>query len=441
MPVHVGFQRRFDAGYIAARDAVGPGSWAGCTRCGPAPWTRRRRRRTTSPLGRHLPRLHIHDFDALRFVTGQEVVEVFAVGANRGAEFFAEYGDVDAAAVLLTLDDGTSRSSRRNPLQRRRVRRPDRGARLRDEHRRVGLDERTPLRSAEPGVTARPACPTRVPRPVRRRLRRGADGVRRGGARHAEPEPCTVADALEAFYVAEAVRASRAWRAGRSGSRRYADEGSTGSPARRSRGVSARCPGWGHQIGPDRVLAEMRGAGLAATEFGPDGFLPADPAERPTLLDAHDLRRGRRVRAGRAARRRARPGARAGPRSSTPSSADAGTLVLAADSGRDGYDERPELDDDGWATLLANLDRSRPRPPTAASPARLHPHVGTVVESRRRGRPGAGRQRRSPLCLDTGHLLIGGTDPVELARAATDRIAHVHLKDVDAALGRAGARR
>ncbi len=37
-----------------------------------------------------------------------------------------------------------------------------------------------------------------------------------------------------------------------------------------------------------------------------------------------------------------------------------------------------------------------------------------------------------PLCLDTGHLLIGGTDPLELARAAADRITHTHLKDVDA---------
>jgi inosose dehydratase len=39
-----------------------------------------------------------------------------------------------------------------------------------------------------------------------------------------------------------------------------------------------------------------------------------------------------------------------------------------------------------------------------------------------------------PLCLDTGHLLIGGTDPGELVTRAAKRIAHVHLKDVDAAL-------
>jgi inosose dehydratase len=38
------------------------------------------------------------------------------------------------------------------------------------------------------------------------------------------------------------------------------------------------------------------------------------------------------------------------------------------------------------------------------------------------------------LCLDTGHLLIGGTDPAELTRQAPHRIAHTHLKDVDARL-------
>jgi inosose dehydratase len=36
------------------------------------------------------------------------------------------------------------------------------------------------------------------------------------------------------------------------------------------------------------------------------------------------------------------------------------------------------------------------------------------------------------ICLDTGHTVVGGGDPVELARSACDRIAHLHLKDVDA---------
>jgi inosose dehydratase len=42
-----------------------------------------------------------------------------------------------------------------------------------------------------------------------------------------------------------------------------------------------------------------------------------------------------------------------------------------------------------------------------------------------------------PLCLDTGHLVVGGSDPVQVVNATADRIAHVHLKDVDVELARA----
>ncbi|HEY3557144.1 MAG TPA: inosose dehydratase, partial [Kribbella sp.] len=46
-------------------------------------------------------------------------------------------------------------------------------------------------------------------------------------------------------------------------------------------------PGWGWQYDVETVLAEMRTAGLAATEFGPDGFLPDDPSDKAkTLADA-----------------------------------------------------------------------------------------------------------------------------------------------------------
>jgi inosose dehydratase len=179
------------------------------------------------------------------------------------------------------------------------------------------------------------------------------------------------------------------------------------------------------------VLAEMRDAGLAATEFGPDGFLPADPGERSALLKSYGL------------------GAVGGfvpvvlhdpardplpdARRALAGFGDAGTLVLAAATGLDGYDERPALTGDGWRTLLANLDRIAAHAAGLGVLATLHPHVGTVVEG-----PGevdrvlAGS--RIPLCLDTGHLLIGGTDPLELAKAVPNRIAHTHLKDVDAAL-------
>jgi inosose dehydratase len=192
-------------------------------------------------------------------------------------------------------------------------------------------------------------------------------------------------------------------------------------------------PGWGHQMSPERVLAEMRDAGLTATEFGPDGFLPADPQRRAGLLAAYDLSAvGGFV-----------PVVLHDPaHDPLPDVAralrgfgDARTLVLAAATGLDGYDERPALTEENWEVLLANLDRVAAYAAGLGHRACLHPHVGTVVERAAEvDRVLAGS--RVPLCLDTGHLLIGGANPLGLARAAAGRIAHVHLKDVDAGLAR-----
>ena len=48
-------------------------------------------------------------------------------------------------------------------------------------------------------------------------------------------------------------------------------------------------PGWGYQLSPGRVLTEMAQVGLAATEFGPDGFLPADPVAMAEFLASRHL--------------------------------------------------------------------------------------------------------------------------------------------------------
>ncbi len=53
-------------------------------------------------------------------------------------------------------------------------------------------------------------------------------------------------------------------------------------------GVS-EVPGWGYQLTPERVLPEMRDLGLVATEFGPDGFLPADPQAKAETLRSFGL--------------------------------------------------------------------------------------------------------------------------------------------------------
>lgn len=189
-------------------------------------------------------------------------------------------------------------------------------------------------------------------------------------------------------------------------------------------------PDWGHQMGRDRVLTEMRDVGLVATEFGPDGFLPGPAAERVQLLASYGL----------AAVGGFLPAVLHDPARDLVaeldatlaafSAASAGTLVLAADTGRTGYDHRVELDDADWQTLCGNLDVIARAASDRGITTALHPHVGTVVERREdveRVLDGSS----VPLCLDTGHLLIGGTDPAVLAADVPDRIAHTHLKDVD----------
>ena len=192
-------------------------------------------------------------------------------------------------------------------------------------------------------------------------------------------------------------------------------------------------PGWGFQLDPDRVLAEMRGVGLTATELGPEGFLPTDTDQLKSVLAQHELACvGGFVPVVLHKADHDPAEDLAGPLDSLVA-ADAGVVVLAAATGADGYDSRPVLDESQWATLLANLDRLAGIVAERGLLAVLHPHVGTTVETREEvDRVLAGSS--IPLCLDTGHLLIGGTDPLELAKAVPQRIAHTHLKDVDAAL-------
>ena len=192
-------------------------------------------------------------------------------------------------------------------------------------------------------------------------------------------------------------------------------------------------PGWGYQLSPQRVVAEMCDVGLAATELGPEGFLPSDPDELNALLDSNGLSC-----VGTFAPVVLHDAGHdpvpdiAGPLDALVASG-ADVLVLAAATGTDGYDSRPTLDDDQWATLLGNLDRLGAAAASKGMLAVLHPHVGTMVETRSDvDRVLAGSQIK--LCLDTGHLLIGGTDPLQLVREVPGRIAHAHLKDVDAVL-------
>ncbi|HSE70859.1 MAG TPA: TIM barrel protein [Nocardioidaceae bacterium] len=192
-------------------------------------------------------------------------------------------------------------------------------------------------------------------------------------------------------------------------------------------------PGWGYQLDPDTVLEQMRGLGLTATEFGPVGFLEVEPRAKAEQLAGYGMR----------AVGGFLPVLLHDPEHDPLPEVDAfidgclacgaSVVVLAAFTGVDGYDDRPVLDDAGWSAMLANLDRINDRAAARGVVASLHPHVGTMVET------GEETERvldgsRVGLCVDTGHLVVGGADPVALTAKHPERVVHVHLKDVDGAL-------
>ncbi|WP_454196006.1 TIM barrel protein [Nocardia sp. Marseille-Q1738] len=192
-------------------------------------------------------------------------------------------------------------------------------------------------------------------------------------------------------------------------------------------------PGWGHVLDARTVLSEMAALGLSATELGPPGYLPRDPAELRRLLDTFGLTAVGGFLADVLHRDPQDVIARADDTASLLAATGAEVLVLAAATGLGGYDARPQLDDTEWRTLVDTAAAIRDVAAAHGLRTVLHPHVGTHVESQ----PEVERflaDSDLDICLDTGHLLIGGTDPVRLAQRHAERIGHVHLKDVRGAL-------
>ncbi|MEU0335444.1 Gfo/Idh/MocA family oxidoreductase [Streptomyces sp. NPDC006193] len=208
VPVQIGYNRRFDAGFAAARAAVRAGELGTlhtvrCTTLDPAPPPAA----YVAASGGIFRDCSVHDFDVLRWVTGREVAEVYAVGGNRGAVHIEAAGDADTTAAVLTLDDGTLAvvSNSRHNGRGYDVRMELHGFR---DSLAVGLDDKLPLRSAEPGAT----FPSGAPHDFF--MDRFADAYRAELAAFTEivagarPSPCTVEDALEAGWIAEACTLS-----------------------------------------------------------------------------------------------------------------------------------------------------------------------------------------------------------------------------------------
>jgi myo-inositol 2-dehydrogenase/D-chiro-inositol 1-dehydrogenase len=208
LPVQIGYPRRFDTAFVEARRAVAAGELGfvhtvRSTTLDPAPPPDA----YIQASGGIFRDCSVHDFDAVRFVTGQEVVEVYAVGSNQGSPVFAMNNDVDTAATILTLEAGTLAvvSNSRYNARGHDVRLEVHGSR---DSVAAGIEPQWPIRSTEPGST----FPAGTPHVFF--MDRFADAFRKELIAFTDvvagriPSPCTVADAVEVGWIAEAATMS-----------------------------------------------------------------------------------------------------------------------------------------------------------------------------------------------------------------------------------------
>lgn len=189
-------------------------------------------------------------------------------------------------------------------------------------------------------------------------------------------------------------------------------------------------PGWGAQLEPDRVVAEMEALGLQATEAGPVGYLGDGPEAIAELLSRHGLRLVGGFVPVVLHECAAHPGSVAAARrwGETLAAAGAAFLISAVVVDHD-WSPRVPLSEKGWGAIFDGLARLDEAAADVGLTHVTHPHWRTLVETR----DDVSRlleESEALLCLDTGHLVLGGTDPVWLAEAAAGRVAHVHVKDV-----------
>jgi myo-inositol 2-dehydrogenase/D-chiro-inositol 1-dehydrogenase len=159
-PLQIAFQRRFDAGFAAARERIASGALGTIYSIRLASHDRDPPPEHFVPTSGGIFRdLHVHDFDLARWLADEEVESVFALGVNRSRfDYFERNGDVDTTAIVLRMESGLPvlvSGGRHDPLGHE-VRAEVFGS---DDTIAVGLDRRTPLRSVEAGMPGPPANP------------------------------------------------------------------------------------------------------------------------------------------------------------------------------------------------------------------------------------------------------------------------------------------
>ncbi|MDT5191646.1 MAG: myo-inositol 2-dehydrogenase / D-chiro-inositol 1-dehydrogenase [Mycobacterium sp.] len=212
VPVQVGYQRRYDTAFAAAKRAVDDGALGTLhtvrsTTMDPAP----------PPMdyikgsGGIFRDCAVHDFDILNWITGQHAVEVYATGTVQGDPLFAEYDDVDTAAVIVKFDGGAL-----GVVSNARYNARGYDCRLEihgfDDSVVAGWDQGVPLRNMDPRNSGPFDFPTgpahhffmdRFTAAFRAELTEFVQ-VAKGGPIHG----ATVADAVEVAWLAEAATES-----------------------------------------------------------------------------------------------------------------------------------------------------------------------------------------------------------------------------------------
>jgi myo-inositol 2-dehydrogenase / D-chiro-inositol 1-dehydrogenase len=208
VPVQVGYQRRFDAAFAAAKRAVDDGSLGALhtvrsTTMDPAPPPME----YLASSGGIFRDCAVHDFDVLRWIIGQPAVEIYATGSVQGDARFADIGDVDTAAALITFEQGTL-----GVVSAARYNGRGYDCRLEvhgfDDTVVAGWDDGAPMRNVDPDNEF-PAGP-----PHRFFMDRFTDAFRTELAAFVDvvngtaAPACTVADAVEVAWLADAATES-----------------------------------------------------------------------------------------------------------------------------------------------------------------------------------------------------------------------------------------